>query len=89
MKPLTRPITAAKTKNKGRLYCQCVLRNGNRVQVSHIPKQFAVEGDILKLRSGSEWEDGWLVESVGQEVDEAVLDGLRNALKHHADVSDM
>ena len=59
------------------------------MQVSHIPKQFAVKGDVLKLRSGTEWEDGWFVESVGQEVDEAVLDGLRNALKHHADVSDI
>jgi hypothetical protein len=84
-----RPITAHKTEVKGRSYTQCSLRNGDRYHVAFIPTKFAILGQGLKIRHDGQWIDGWVVTGVGKEADESFLDGMRNALKHHKDVSDI
>lgn len=89
MKPLTRPVTATSTKNKNEPYRQCRLRKGDRIVVSYIPKKFAIQGQTVKLRRDQQCDDGWRVEETWGEVDESFLDGIRNALKHHAEVSDI
>lgn len=86
---MTDLITAKKFELQGILYNQCCLRKGNITQISFIPKKFATAGKVVKLKTDGVWDDGWVVESVGTEVDEAVLNALRSAGKHHRDVSDI
>lgn len=47
------------------IYKQCVLKKGNKWQVSGIPEQYAKLGQCLKLKG----EDGWIVYSVGDVVE--------------------
>ena len=87
---LTKPITPVMPKLRGIPYCHCGLRNGNKREVSYIPKKFAVVGEIIKIKQeDGSWEDGWVVESVGTEVDESFLDVLRAMWKGHRKVSDI
>lgn len=56
---------------KKSFYCQCQLRKqaGDTTleQVSHIPEQYCTVGRVLELRnSAGEWDDGWVVASVGE-----------------------
>ena len=78
------------------MYTHCHLVNkrlcpGKEVhETSYIPSKYAILGEILKVKSTSgAWVDGWEVTSVGQEVDESVVNALYRAWKHHAEVSDI
>lgn len=86
---LLRPIKPKKLVKKGIPYNHCTIRKGNVYEVSYIPKQFAKVGEVLKIKREGVWDDGWIVESVGNEVDESVIDALYEAWKHHAGVSDI
>ena len=44
---------------------QCRLRKKNVYKVAWIPSRYATQGKCLKLLVDGEWEDGWVVESVG------------------------
>lgn len=50
-------------------YRQCRLtrpyEGGETILVSWIPDQFAVAGKVVKLHSNGQWEEGWIVRSVG------------------------
>ena len=83
---LTKPVKAYKEELTGRLYTQCkLLRDGCIEKVGFIPSKFAVVGMTLKICG----EDGWVVKETYQELDEALLWDLRNARKHHKEVSDV
>ena len=102
---LTRPIKASKKKEeRGRPYRQVLLRKtiaaggcvsatgvtGAVELVTFIPSHLAVKWDAVKIKTDKGlWDDGWVVVEVWQEVDEIFLDAMRNALKHHAEVSDI
>lgn len=61
-------------------YRQCELRKGKTHTVSWIPEKYAQKGRVVKLRkrvgggcvrSHTDWDDGWEVESVGARASEA------------------
>ncbi len=53
---------------KKTLYRQCVLkRNDNtEAQTSYLPEKYAIVGDVLKLKDGDVWSNGWVVEFAGE-----------------------
>ena len=60
------------------IYRQCRLvkriPDGECVQMSWLPSEFAREGRILKLRDDEgNWDDGWVVRDVGNTATEADL----------------
>jgi hypothetical protein len=86
---MTKPIKAYTVKNTGRMYKQCKLIKDGVYEQVYIPSEFAIQGKSVKIKRNGTWDDGWLVEEVWQEVDEAFLDAMRNALKHQREVSDV
>lgn len=55
------------------IYRQCRLvkrlRDGQSVQMSYLPEEFAREGRIVKLRNEQgDWDDGWVISLVGREM---------------------
>ena len=57
-----------------------------------IPDKFAVVGKILKLKNDDkEWEDGWVVMSVGKRsaMDEKMLIIHRDEYRYHRGVTDI
>jgi hypothetical protein len=48
---------------------------------SFIPAKFAHKGRVVKLKALDEWEDGWVVASVGITVDK--LPDHRKAIREH------
>jgi hypothetical protein len=63
---------------KNIVYRQCRLvkriPNGECIQMSWLPSEFAREGRILKLRDDEgNWDDGWVVREVGNTASEAEL----------------
>lgn len=66
------------------LYRQCRLvkkiREGESLQVSYIPAEFAKEGRVVKLREDDGgWDDGWVVRIVGGSMTEDELTALDQA----------
>jgi hypothetical protein len=54
-------------------YRQCVLRKVTTITTTWIPEKFAQKGRPVKLRletGKDEWDDGWVVESVGARASE-------------------
>ncbi len=54
------------------MYIQCTvtkkLPSGVKTTSTFLPEKFAKLGKVLKLQDkNSEWEDGWVVESVGKD----------------------
>lgn len=51
------------------LYQQCTLKKvkdtGTLEQVSFIPKKYAVQGKLLKLKTDDGWDNGWVVSGCG------------------------
>ena len=45
-------------------YFQCRLTRGNATRVSWIPVVYAKPGKTIRLKSGEDWSDGWLVAEV-------------------------
>lgn len=90
---MTSPIKAYTEQETKRLYRQCQLKrvvNGvSQFQTTFIPSKFAIKGEVVKIKTQGEWVDGWIVDKVWREVDEAYLNGIRHAVKHHTDVSDI
>jgi len=65
-------------------YRQCNLRNGNSHTTSWLPEEYAVKGKVLKLKKDDEsWEDGWIVESAGDKIDEKCLPDFHREIKAH------
>lgn len=50
-------------------YRQCLLRRSNSEHTAWIPEKFAVPGQILKIKEGVSWIDGYVVEFVGATTD--------------------
>jgi hypothetical protein len=71
-------------------YRQCVLRKGNRSQVSWIPARFASIGQTLKLkREDGTWNNGWVVMSVSAAVEEdEIVDSNAARRKHRRNTGD-
>lgn len=86
---MPRPIKAHKTQEKGIYYKQCKLKKGGIHQIAYIPEEFAELKGMVKIKNKDGWDDGWVVEEVGARVDESFLDGMRNAVKHQREVSDI
>lgn len=42
-------------------YRQCELRRGDSTHVAWLPIRFAVQGEIVRIRTDDGWDDGWLV----------------------------
>jgi hypothetical protein len=72
-------------------YRQCELKRENQHLVSWIPKEYAIKGKYLKLKSqDGEWEDGWEVEYVGEkDMPENVLDFQSQDYKRTRKASDI
>jgi hypothetical protein len=70
---------------KKKLYRQCVLKrkteDGVVIQTSYLPERYAKVGEVLKLKDGGVWTDGWVVESVGELKDEPP--NYRQIIKGH------
>jgi hypothetical protein len=68
---------------KNVLYRQCRLvkqmRNGEMIQTSYIPAEFARRGRVVKLRNEDTWDDGWEVRVVGDALTEDELTALSHA----------
>ena len=94
-KPMLKPVVAHTVKMTGEKYRQCSLRNTRLLPnlvaeyTAFVPKEFAVIGETLKLKTDEGWQDGWEVIAVGAERDWAEIEGHRHAWKHHADVTDI
>jgi hypothetical protein len=65
------------------LYRQCRLvkkiRNGESIQTSYIPAEFATLGRVVKIREGDTWDNGWEVRIVGGSLTEEQLTELSQA----------
>jgi hypothetical protein len=66
------------------LYTQCRLvkkiRDGESIQTSYIPSEFAKEGRIVKIRDDDGgWDDGWVIRNVGGSLTEEQLTDLERA----------
>lgn len=70
-----------------KFYRQCRLRQqrpgGHTEQVSYIPEKFAQVGNILKLKEGDVWEDGWKVISASERVPENLVPDYHAQIKGH------
>ena len=66
-------------------YKQCQLRKRNTIQTSWIPERFARQGKYLKLKG----DDGWLVESVGNRMEEKMVLERSQDHKHQRKASDI
>ena len=70
-------------------YAQCAMRRivtgASVVTTSYIPTQFARVGKVLKLKdSDNLWVDGWVVETVGDEIVEGdTVPNYRKAIRNH------
>jgi len=69
---------------RNELYRQCRLvkkiREGESIQTSYIPAEFAKEGRIVKLREDDgAWDDGWVIRVVGGSLTEEHLAALERA----------
>ena len=63
-------------RNEQYRQCRLVkrLREGQSVQMSYIPDEFAREGRVVKLRDeAGDWDDGWVIALVGQSLCETEL----------------
>lgn len=45
-------------------YFQCRLTRENATRISWIPAEYAKAGKTIRIKSGEEWSDGWLVAEV-------------------------
>jgi hypothetical protein len=63
-------------------YQQCLLQNDTSRQVAFIPETLAIEGQRLKLKTATGWEEGWTVCRVWQQFNAAGMLALRNAKRH-------
>jgi hypothetical protein len=68
------------------LYTQCRLvkkiRDGESIQMSYIPSEFAKEGRIVKIRDEEGgWDDGWVIRNVGGSLTEEQLAELERAYR--------
>lgn len=70
-------------------YTQCTLVRGDMHQTAFIPSKFAVMNEVLKIKTHTEWIDGWVVTQVGQEVDQEYIDAMRRMWKKHRQFSDV
>ena len=68
-------------------YRQCELTKktaeGEARQVSYLPARYAVQGKVLKLLRNDVWDNGWVVQSAGDLIDEPL--NWREAIKVHRD----
>lgn len=70
-------------------YCQCKLvrkiANGDSIITSYIPQKYAKIGKTIKLRDDmvNVWTEGWVVESVGEPVDEDMVPDYRKGIREH------
>jgi hypothetical protein len=88
-----RSIKSYKPQDSKQFYCQCQLKkiegNYTRYQIAYIPKELAIKNNVIKIKVDGSWNDGWTVTDVWIEVNASFLGEMRNAIKHHADVSDI
>jgi len=68
---------------RNELYRQCRLvkkiRDGEAIQTSYIPAEFAKEGRVVKIREDGGWDDGWVIRVVGGSLTEDQLAALERA----------
>lgn len=74
--------------SKKEKYTQCSLEkdiaNGVLKQVSYIPSKYAKLNNTIKLKSNSgEWENGWKVVSIGNQLDAKDLPNSHAGIKGH------
>lgn len=67
-------------------YIQCTLekkmQSGVVYQVCWIPKEFAVLGEVLKLKSeNGTWIDGWVVHHIG--TIENIIPDVKKSIRNH------
>lgn len=57
---------------------------GTVEQTSWIPDKFAVVGKVLKLRDeDGNWENGWIVKSAGNRLEESQIPDYHSLIKGH------
>jgi|GEM_PF-1909788 hypothetical protein len=72
------------------LFKQCTLAKGNIKEVSWIPWKFAKKNKPIKLKLNGNWEEGWIVEKVGENsVNEEYLLEFQNNYKNHRTITDI
>jgi hypothetical protein len=69
---------------RNELYRQCRmvkrLRDGEAIETSYLPAEFAKVGRIVKVREeDGAWDDGWVIRSVGGTLTEEQLADLERA----------
>jgi hypothetical protein len=43
------------------MYVQCALQKGEALEVVWIPEKFARKGELLGMKKGGLWDEGWRV----------------------------
>lgn len=71
-------------------YKQCVLRKDKWTTISWIPEKFAKKNKVVKIKSDTGWETGWIVKEIYhlKKTEEAVLRD-KDAYLHQRKVSDI
>lgn len=69
-------------------YRQCRLskktQNGEMIQTSWIPDQFAKLGKVIKIRQSDVWSNGWIVKQVSETcLPESNLPNFHKEIKGH------
>lgn len=75
------------------MYTQCLLEkpkgSGKLVQVVTIPDKFAKRGMYLQLKSGENWDNGWLVKNVFTKCTEEEATRRRDEHRDHRITTDI
>ena len=77
-------------------YRQTILEkklDGDRTkhQTSYIPEKFAIIGKVLELKDGEtgDWEDGWVVKSVGELRHHSIVEARERDYERTRNASDI
>jgi hypothetical protein len=50
------------------IHFECHLTRGVSVATAWVPQPVAFKGRRVQIRNGDEYEDGWIIQSVGSEI---------------------
>jgi hypothetical protein len=67
-------------------YTQCLLvkhlaPNRTKEQMAYIPSKFAKTNNVIKIKVGNDWDDGWTVQFVYNSIEDVVP--VRQSRKRH------
>ena len=70
-------------------YRQCRLRRDRTHTTSWVPEKLAQKGREVRLKKGNEWEDGWIIESVGPRAPGGLVRDYEDQHRRHRKITDI